>query len=176
MGFCSSVWLLICSLCGSSDDLLCRMMWTTWWEWASTRIASRSPGLAFSPVSYRLKHGQAQWWDHGIFLSLMVFLLRVVGGLGKINKDGVDYYHRLIDYMLANSTLVLAFLLVLAHFGFHDLELMGFFFLVWFAHQTLFHMLCSTTTTFHRCSMINTRDGYTPELCKCSWSKPSVWL
>lgn len=60
----------------------------------------------------------------------MVFLLRVVGGLGKINKDGVDYYHRLIDYMLANSTLVLAFLLVLAHFGFHDLELMGFFFLV----------------------------------------------
>uniref|UniRef100_A0A0E0FQ22 beta-glucosidase n=2 Tax=Oryza TaxID=4527 RepID=A0A0E0FQ22_ORYNI len=24
-------------------------------------------------------------------------------GLGKINKDGVDYYHRLIDYMLANN-------------------------------------------------------------------------
>ncbi|GJN12856.1 hypothetical protein PR202_ga31171 [Eleusine coracana subsp. coracana] len=24
-------------------------------------------------------------------------------GVGKINKDGVDYYHRLIDYMLANK-------------------------------------------------------------------------
>jgi beta-glucosidase len=26
------------------------------------------------------------------------------GGIGRINKDGVDYYHRLIDYMLANRT------------------------------------------------------------------------
>jgi len=24
------------------------------------------------------------------------------GGIGRINKDGVDYYHRLINYMLAN--------------------------------------------------------------------------
>lgn len=24
------------------------------------------------------------------------------GGIGRINKDGVDYYHRLIDYMIGN--------------------------------------------------------------------------
>jgi len=24
------------------------------------------------------------------------------GGIGRINKDGVDYYHRLINYLLAN--------------------------------------------------------------------------
>jgi hypothetical protein len=26
------------------------------------------------------------------------------GGIGRVNKDGVDYYHRLINYLLANRT------------------------------------------------------------------------
>lgn len=37
-----------------------------------------------------------------------------VGGIGRYNKDGVDYYHRLIDYMLAHSMLISTFLEVLA--------------------------------------------------------------